>query len=235
MNDAREAFQNLQEITGRGFEATAVHADLEEVERRIVRHRAARVVLSSFVAVAVVGGAAWGASALPASGDETPAAPPSAAASHVTPEPEVSMSVFGEPYPQWYSPPSLVDLVPGGDGGSLISEDDTTYTFGLLRPDPDTGDTVTVPVTFSKGDVLVSAATDWQCAWIAEYTRAADAGDASRTADAVLQVVKIPELDVIQKYNPEMGEDERTTLIPRIIGDVDFAKRWLNGSCGGLE
>ena len=35
MSDARDAFQNLQSITGRGFDATVLHADLDVVERRI--------------------------------------------------------------------------------------------------------------------------------------------------------------------------------------------------------
>ena len=47
MSDAREAFQNLQAVTGRGFDTTALLRGLDEVEQRIARHRAGRVVLSS--------------------------------------------------------------------------------------------------------------------------------------------------------------------------------------------
>lgn len=145
-----------------------------------------------------------------------------------------AMSVFGEPYPAGFPAPELVDLVPGGQGGSYLSETDTTYTFGLLRPDPTNGDTVEVPVTFPKGNILVMAATDWECSWINEYVWAAQAGDTERTATAAAQVRKFPDLEVIQTYNPELGQGHRTVVDPRIAGgDIEFAKRWLNGSCAG--
>jgi len=46
------------------------------------------------------------------------------------------------------------------------------------------------------------------------------------------ELEKFPDLDVIQTYNPQLGEGD---LLPRIVGgDTEYAKRWLNGSCGGF-
>ncbi|MCB2413951.1 hypothetical protein LGT39_13955 [Demequina sp. TTPB684] len=354
MSDAREAFQNLQSIAGLGFDGTTLHTDLDAVERRIARHRTGRAVVSSFVALAVLAGATYGASTMSMWGDSAPVAPPSEATSQPTSSPtqraaaclaaqvvsgkpvgdlgglmgwfnsspdapcgewpdqildhpdtvlintadntmveayyrtnidalgvyarlgedfavpdpdpswpadslilidartkevleitaladlgaapgspEIAMSVFGEPYPPGFYAPELVDLVPGGQGGAYISETDTTYIFGLLRPDPDTGDAVEVPVAFAKGDILVSAATHWQCAWIAEFVGASQVDNPERVATAAAQLQRFPDLEVIQKYNPQMGESDRDILIPRIVGgDVDYAERWLNGTCG---
>jgi len=250
MSDARDAFQNLQEVTGRGLTATALYADLDEVERRIARHRTGRVVLSSFAALAVVGGVAFAAMSSPFTGDAGPAVPPAptsatstsaaptaqasdeAQTSDAGPTREPSMSVFGEPYPAGVKTPELVSLLTGGEGGTYLSETDTTYTFGLLRPDPTDGHTVEVPITFSKGDILVLAATHWQCSWISEYVRTSEADDAEGTAAAALELEKFPDLDVIQTYNPQLGEGD---YIPRIVGgDTEYAKRWLNGSCSGF-
>lgn len=350
MSDARDAFQNLQSITGRGFDATGLHADLDVVERRIARHRTGRVVLSSLVALAAIGGVAFGAMAMPSSNDIDPAVPPSITASPTASAPDArsaacaeaqvipgksvgnlgglmgwfnatptapceewedrildhpetvliytgdntmveayyrttidalgvyahlsedflvpdpnpswpadslvlidarttevlevtaladlttvpSMSAFGEPYPDGVNAPELVSLLEGGAGGTYISETDTTYTFGLLRPDPTDGHTVEVPITFSQGDILVMAAFHWQCAWIAEYVRAAEADDTLGASVAATELEKFPDLEVIQKYNPELGEGFRVTLNARIVGaDTGFAKRWLNSSCGG--
>lgn len=246
MSDAREAFQNLQAITGRGLDTTALYADLDEVERRIARHRTGRVVLSSFVALAVVGGVTFAAMAMPFAGNVDPAVPPSATSSPPTadsrdttqvppdvgPTREPAISAFGEPYPDGVAAPDLVDLVPGGAGGTLISESDSEFVFGLLRPDPQDGRTVEVPIAMPKGEVLVLAATHWQCSWISEYVRAAEAGDAERVAAAIARLEQFPDLDVIQKYNPQLGEADRVSLIPRIVDeDTEFAKRWLNGTC----
>lgn len=350
MSDARDAFQNLQSITGRGFDMTGLHADLDVVERRIARHRTGRVVLSSFVALAAIGGVAFGATAMPSSGDIDPAVPLSATPSQPTSGPDLrsaaclaaqvvpgksvgnlgglmgwfnsspdapcdewpdqvldhpdtvlinttdntmveayyrtniaalgvyahlgndfvvpdpdpswpadslvlidartkevlevtalgdlatvpSMSAFGEPYPDGVNAPELVSLLEGGAGGTYISETDTTYTFGLLRPDPTDDHTVEVPITFPKGDILVMAAVDWQCAWIAEYVRAAEAEDILGASVAATELEKFSDLDVIQTYNPELGEGVRVNLNPRIVGgDTEYAKRWLNSSCGG--
>jgi len=145
------------------------------------------------------------------------------------------MSVFGEPYPAGFTAPELVSLLTGGEGGSYLSETDTTYTFGLLRPDPKDGHTVQVPITFPKGDILVLAATDWQCDWITEYVWASEANDPSRTSAAAAQLENFSDLDVIQTYNPQLGEGVRDSLTPRIIGgDTEFAKRWLDSSCSGF-
>lgn len=352
MNNARDAFQNLQAITGRGLDSTALYRDLDEVERRIARHRTGRVVLSSFVALAVVGGLTFAATAMPFTGNSGPAVVPSETPSpsalgidphpagciaaqvvsgkpvgnlgglmgwynstptapcdewpeqildhpdtvliytgdntmveayyrtnidalgiyahlgedFVVPDPDPSwpadrlvlidartnevlevtdiadlpgassLSVFGEPYPDGVTAPELVSLLEGGKGGTYISETETTYTFGLLRPDPTDGHTVEVPITFAKGDILVSAAIDWQCAWIAEYVRAAEANDSLGASVAATELEKFPDLEVIQQYNPELGEGMRITLIPRIVGgDTEYAKRWLNGTCGGMS
>ena len=64
MSDTRNAFRDLQAVAGRGFDATALHADLGEVERRIGRYRTGRAVLSSVVALAVVGGAWFAATSV---------------------------------------------------------------------------------------------------------------------------------------------------------------------------
>jgi len=248
MSDAREAFQNLQAVTGRGLNATALYADLDEVERRIARYRTGRVVLSSFAALAVVGGVAFAAISMPLK-DAGPAVPPSPTSAAPTAEPsataqvppnvgptrEPAMSVFGEPYPEGFSAPDLVELIAPGLGGRYISENDTDYVVGLLRPDPIDGHTVEVPVAFPKGDVLVLAATDWQCDWITEYVWASEANDPSRTSAAAAQLEKFPDLDVIHTYNPQLGEGVRDSLTPRIIGgDTEFAKRWLDSSCSGF-
>jgi len=249
MSDARDAFQNLQEVTGRGLDATALYADLYEVERRIARYRTGQMVLSSFAALAVVGGVIFAAMSMPLK-DAGPAVPPSPTSDGPTAVPtaepsetaqlppdvgptrEPSMSVFGEPYPDGVDAPELVSLLTGGEGGSYLSETDTTYTFGLLRPGPTDGHTVEVPITFSKGDILVMAATHWQCAWIAEYVWASEANDPRRTSTAAAELEKFPDLEVIQTYNPQLGEGD---YIPRIVGgDTEFAKRWLNGSCSGF-
>ncbi len=249
MSDARDAFQNLQLITGRGFDATAMHADLDEVERRIGRHRTGRFVLSSLATLAVVGGVTFAAAAIPFASDSNPAVTPSRPSATPTAEPndseqvppdvdptrDPSMSAFGEPYPDGVNAPELVSLLEGGAGGTYISETDTTYTFGLLRPDPTDGHTVEVPITFSKGDILVMAATHWQCAWIAEYVRATEADDPLGASVAATELEQFPDLEVIQKYNPQLGEGYRVTLNPQIVGgDTEFAKRWLNSSCGGV-
>ncbi len=245
MSDARDAFENLQAVTGRGFDATALRADWDDVERRIARYRTGRGVLSSFVALAVVGGVAFAAMSFKDAGPAVPpsatSAAPTAAPNHAAQAPGVgptrapSLSVFGEPYPDRVEAPELVSLLTGGEGGTFISETDTTYTFGLLRPDPTDGHTVEVPVTFSKGDIVVMAAIHWQCAWITEYVWAAEAGDTERTAAAAAELEKFPDLDVIQTYNPQLGEGDRVSLIPRIVGgDTEFAKRWLDGSCSGM-
>lgn len=252
MSDTRDAFQNLQLVTGRGFDATALRADLDEVERRIARHRTGRVVLSSFVALAVVGGATFAAIAMPFGGDAGPAAPasatPSASASatvessnteqvppEAAPTQAPAMSLFGEPYPAGVSAPSLSWLVTGELGGRYISETDTEYIFGLLRPDPKDGHTVEVGVPFPKGEVLVGAAIDWQCAWITEYVWATEANDPERAAAAAAQVERFPDLEVIQKFNPEFGESVRDSLTPWIVsGDIEYTKRWLNGTCSGV-
>ena len=143
-----------------------------------------------------------------------------------------AMSVVGEPYPAGMSAPSLVDLLgPAGGGGTLISETDTEYVFGLLRPDPDRRPHRGVPVPFPKGDILVLAATHWECAWITEYVWASEANDPQRTSAAAAELEKFPTLDVIQKYNPQLAEGDYLTRI--IGGDVEYAKRWLNTSCSG--
>ena len=247
MSDARDAFQNLQAVTGRGFDATALRADWDDVERRIARYRTGRGVLSSFVALAVVGGVTFAAMAMPLKGDSGPAVPPSPTSAAPTTQPrdtaqaspdagptrEPSLSVFGEPYPDGVDAPELVSLLTGGEGGTYISETDTSYTFGLLRPDPTDGHTVEVPITFAKGDILVMAAIHWQCAWITEYVGASEANDPRRTSAAATELEKFPDLDVIQTYNPEMGEGE---YISRIFGgDTEYAKRWLNMSCSGMN
>jgi|GEM_PF-1461155 len=251
MSDARETFQNLQEVTGRGLTATAMYADLDEVEKRITRHRTGRAFLSSFAVLAVVGGVALAAMSSPFTGDAGPAVPPAPtsatstsaaptaqasdtaqATDDVGPTREPQISAFGEPYPIGFEAPDLVSLLTGGEGGTYLSETDTTYTFGLLRPDPTDGHTVSAPVTFSKGDILVMATTHWQCAWITEYVWAREAGNTERTAAAAAQLEKFPDLDVIQTYNPQLGEGDLTSRITG--GDVEYAKRWLNGSCSGF-
>lgn len=359
MSDARDAFQNLQAITGRGFETTALYADWDEVEQRIARYRTGRLVLSSVGVLAVVGGVTFAAMAMPFKGNAGPAVPPSATPSasasapasgldtraaaclaaqvvpgksvgnlgglmgwfntspavpcdqwpdqvldhpdtilinttdntmveayyrtniaalgiyahlgddYVVPDPDPSwpadslvlidartqevlevtaladlpdlssfqapaLSVFGEPYPAGMPAPNLVDLIAPGLGGRYISENDTDYVVGLLRPDA-AGHTVEVPVPFPKGDILVMAATHWECSWITEYVWASEANDPKRTSAAAAELEKFPNLDVIQKYNPQLGEGDRISLIPRIVGgDTEYAKRWLNTSCSGL-
>jgi hypothetical protein len=150
------------------------------------------------------------------------------------------ISLFGEPYPDGVGSPLLTDLIPGGAGGTLISASDTEYVFGLLRyPSGEMNggaQPTLVPIPFPKGDVLVLAAIDWQCAWITEYVWATEANDPERAATAAAQVEKFPDLEVIQKYNPEFGESVRDSLTPRIIGgDIEYAKRWLNTSCSGMN
>jgi len=353
MSETRNAFQNLQLVTGRGFDATALYADWDEVEHRIARYRTGRVVLSSIGVLAVVGGVTFAAIAMPFKGNAGPAVPPSATPSasasgvdrrasaclsaqvvtgksvgnlgglmgwfnttpgvpcdewpdrvlehpdtvlinttdntmveayyrtniaalgtyahlgddFVVPDPDPSwpadslvlidagtkevlevtaladlpdlsstqlpaISVFGEPYPLGMSAPNLVDLVPGGKGGTLISETDNEYVFGLLRPDPTDGHTAEVPIPFPKGNVLVLAATHWECAWITEYVWASAANDPKRTSAAIAELEKFPNLDVIKKYNPQLAEGDYLTRI--IGGDTEYAKRWLNMSCSGL-
>lgn len=150
---------------------------------------------------------------------------------HASPTAAPVMSVFGEPYPYGISAPNLVDLVPGDTSAKVLSETDTEFIFSLYRATSQ-GD-AWVPVPFPKGNVLVLAADDWECSWIAEFASAAGAGDTERVAAAAAELKKYPDLDVIQKYNPKLGEGDRAVLIPRIVGgDVAFAQRWLHADCG---
>lgn len=248
VSDTQNAFQDLQAITGRGFDATALHADLDEVERRIGRYRTGRAVLSSVVALAVVGGAWLAAMSGPFGGDGGRGVPPvagpttrpdvSSAAdqtpSDVSPTRAPAISVFGEPYPAGVDAPNLVYLVTGDKSAKVLSETDTEFIFSLYRATSQ-GD-AWVPVPFPKGNVLVLAADDWECSWIAEFVSAVGANDTERVAAAAAELKKYPDLDVIQNYNPKLGEADRVSLIPRIIGgDVAFAQRWLNADCGRIR
>lgn len=246
MSEARQAFQNLQVVAGRGFDTTSLSSGVSIVERRIVHHRSARMALSAVASTAVACGLTFGVVTFPFGAQAGPSAhsatptldstsvPTNAPDAEQTRAPDVS--VFGEPYPMGVDAPDLVELVPGGTGGRLISETSTDYTFGLLRPDPQTHDTVEVPVTMPKGNVLILAATHWECTWIREFVQASEADDADRTAAAAAQLTKFPDLAVVQQYNPELGESDRVSLLPRIVGgDTEFAKRWLNSTCGGIS
>lgn len=248
MSDTRAAFQNLQLVTGRGFDETALRADWDEVERRIARYRTGRVVLSSFVALAVVGGATFAAIAMPFGGDAGPAAPasatPSASASasvdssiaepvapDVAPTQAPAMSLFGEPYPAGVSAPSIAYLAAGDLGGRYISETDTEYIIGLLRPDPKDGHTVEVGVPFTKESVLIEAAADWECAWLTEYVQATEANDAKRAAAALAQVQKFPDLEAIQTYRPDIGETSRAPIAKIVAGGSVADWSWIPGGC----
>ncbi|NYI42095.1 hypothetical protein [Demequina lutea] len=248
MSDARDAFQNLQAVTGRGFDTTALYADWDEVEQRIARHRTGRVVLSSFVALAVVGGVTFAAMAMPFGGDASPAVPasatPSASASatvessktdqappDVAPTQAPAMSLFGEPYPAGVSAPSIAYLAAGDLGGRYISETDTEYIIGLLRPDPKDGHTVEVGVPFPKESVLISSATDWECAWLHEYVQATEANDANRAAAALAQVQKFPDLEVVQTYYPDIGEISRAPIAKIVAGGSMTDWSWIPGGC----
>lgn len=81
MSDARDAFSNLQAVSGRGFDATALYVDLDPVSRRIARHRIGRVVVSSCATLATVGVAVLAGLAIASSEDGGPAVPPSATSS----------------------------------------------------------------------------------------------------------------------------------------------------------
>ena len=245
MSDARDAFQNLQAVTGRGFDTTALHADWDEVEQRIARHRTGRAVLSSVGALAVVSGLVFAAMALPSGGDASPAAPPPSASAVQTadssktdqaapvasPTQAPAMSLFGEPYPAGISAPSIAYLAAGDLGGKYISETDTDYIIGLLRPDPKDGHTVEVGVPFPKKSVLLSSATDWECAWLHEYVQATEAKDTKQATAALAQVQKFPDLEVVQTYYPDIGEVSRVAIAKIVAGGLVSDWTWIPGGC----
>ena len=106
MSETRNAFQNLQLVTGRGFDATALYADWDEVEHRIARYRTGRVVLSSIGVLAVVGGVTFAAIAMPFKGNAGPAVPPSAtpsaSASGVDRRASACLSAEARAKPSWH-------------------------------------------------------------------------------------------------------------------------------------
>jgi hypothetical protein len=186
--------------------------------------------------------------AMPFGGNAGPAVPasatPSASATvhssktdqappDVAPTKAPAMSLFGEPYPAGFSAPSIAYLAAGDLGGRYIRETDTDYIIGLLRPDPKDGHTVEVGVPFPKGNVLIGAAGDWECAWLTEYVWATEANDAQRAATAIAQVQKFPDLEVIQTYYPDIREISRAAIAKIVAGGrgsmVDWS--WIPADC----
>ena len=55
MNDARLAFQQLRSDAGAGYDARAIHASLDKVERRVERARIGRALVGAGAALAVIG------------------------------------------------------------------------------------------------------------------------------------------------------------------------------------
>lgn len=143
-----------------------------------------------------------------------------------------AVSAFDEPYPPGMTPPTLAELLPWAAGATVVSDDGSEII--LDTTDADSGEAVTVAT--NEGDLAVLAAIDWQCAWIAEFASARQAGASDRVATATAQLERFPDLDVIQEFNPELGEANRDDLIPRIIdGEAQVTESWLNGSCSAAS
>ena len=163
----------------------------------------------------------------------------------ITTQAQQEMAQVGEEYPPGATPPTVADLLPWAVGAEVdsVSTDHIQYTSGAdnpvaMRQAQQTDPSADAPVTVvtAEGDVAVLAALDWECAWIKEFVNATNSGNADRVNTAVTQISKFPDLDVIQRFNPEVGEGHARDVIPRIQqGDVEFANYWLATTCSEPE
>lgn len=151
------------------------------------------------------------------------------------------------PYPAGMNPPTFAQLMPLVSGASVLSDEGEALILTSPASNPDTAramreagvateaEDAGVTVVVNPGDIAVFAAMHWECAWMAQFAKSADAGDQAGAQKALEQLEKFPTLSVVEKYNPEIGNGYAADTLPKIRqGDVDFAKYWLDTSCSGL-
>jgi hypothetical protein len=169
---------------------------------------------------------------------------------HAAIPPEISaldteLTEFQEVYPPGVTPPTVADLLPWAVGAEVVSQQDGEIVYRSTQENPETREMIGSPgssegatrgngavIVTKEGDVAILAAVNWECAWIGEFVSASEDNDVSRKDEAIRQISRFPDLDVVRKYNPELGDVDREALVPRIkSGDVEFARYVLTTSC----